>query len=236
MRVSQAKELFRALTQEYFAGAWVTFSRQSRVAKPNVPLVSITPGNVNRPQNPSYENVGGEMLGYYPSRISMTVDLFTPGREVVDEEMGGTVAHENTAVDDMLAFADFLNSEHTINWCHENDVAIQFEGDVQDLTGLVNDTNYEFRSRLVVLLYFTQKVVGHAAVATEDSIQPAGCHPPSPGGDGGEDQPGQDASKPGDDIVIEPHYEQTSSGGGTEELATQTTGYFTEVEIKEDKA
>lgn len=235
MRVSQAKELFRALTQEYFAGAWVTFSRQSRVAKPNVPLVSITPGNVNRPQNPSYENVGGEMLGYYPSRISMTVDLFTPGREVVDEEMGGTVAHENTAVDDMLAFADFLNSEHTINWCHENDVAIQFEGDVQDLTGLVNDTNYEFRSRLVVLLYFTQKVVGHAAVATEDSIQPAGGHPPSPGGDGGEDQPGQDAPKPGDDIVIEPHYEQTSSGGGTEELATQTTGYFTEVEIKEDK-
>ena len=150
--------------------------------------------------------------------------------------MGGTVAHENTAVDDMLAFADFLNSEHTINWCHENDVAIQFEGDVQDLTGLVNDTNYEFRSRLVVLLYFTQKVVGHAAVATEDSIQPAGGHPPSPGGDGGEDQPGQDAPKPGDDIVIEPHYEQTSSGGGTEELATQTTGYFTKVEIKEDKA
>lgn len=235
MRVSQAKELFRALTQEYFAGAWVTFSRQSRVAKPNVPLVSITPGNVNRPQNPSYENVGGEMLGYYPSRISMTVDLFTPGREVVDEETGGTVAHENTAVDDMLAFADFLNSEHTINWCHENDVAIQFEGDVQDLTGLVNDTNYEFRSRLVVLLYFTQKVVGHAAVATEDSIQPAGGRPPIPDGDEGEDQPGQDTPKPGDDIVIEPHYEQTSSGGGTEELATQTTGYFTEVEIKEDK-
>lgn len=238
MRVSQAKELFRALTQEYFAGAWVTFSRQSRVAKPNVPLVSITPGNVNRPQNPSYENVGGEMLGYYPSRISMTVDLFTPGWEVVDEETGGTVAHENTAVDDMLAFADFLNSEHTINWCHENDVAIQFEGDVQDLTGLVNDTNYEFRSRLVVLLYFTQKVVGHAAVATEDSIKPVGSLPPDPGvdGGGGEDQPGQDAPQPEGGIVIEPHYEQTSSGGGTEELATQTTGYFTEVEIKEDKA
>lgn len=235
MRVSQAKQLFLELTQEYFAGAWVTFSRQSRAAKPDVPLVSITPGNVNRPQNPSYENVGGEMLGYYPSRITMTIDLFTHGKPVTDDETGETVAYENTAVDDMLAFADFLNSERTVNWSHRNDVAIQFEGDVQDLTGLVNDTNYEFRSRLVVLLYFTQRAVGYAAVATEESIRPAGSSPSGPGsGSEGGDQPGQDS--PGDGVVIEPHYEQTSSGGGTEELATQTTGYFTEVEIKEDKA
>lgn len=240
MRVSQAKELFRALTQEYFAGAWVTFARQSRAAKPAVPLVSITPGNVNRPQNPSYENVNGELLGYYPSRITMTIDLFTHGKPVKDDVTGETVAYENTAVDDMLAFADFLNSDRTVNWCHTNDVAIQFEGDVQDLTGLVNDTNYEFRSRLVVLLYFTQKVVGHAAVATEESIRPAEGSPSGPGSDpeggGGEGQPGQGRPQPGGGVVIEPHYEQTSSGGGTEELATQTTGYFTEVEIKEDKA
>lgn len=241
MRVSQAKELFRVLTQEYFAGAWVTFARQSRAAKPTVPLVSITPGNVNRPKSPSYENVGGEMLGYYPSRITMTIDLFTHGKPVTDDETGETVAYENTAVDDMLAFADFLNSERTVNWCHRNDVAIQLEGDVQDLTGLVNDTNYEFRSRLVVLLYFTQRVVGYAAVATEESIRPAEDSPSDPGSDseggGGEEgQPGQGTPQPGGGVVIEPHYEQTSSGGGTEELATQTTGYFTEVEIKEDKA
>ena len=36
--------------------------------------------------------------------------------------------------------------------------------------------------------------------------------------------------------VVEPGFEQTSSGGGTEELAKERTGYFTEVEIKEEKA
>lgn len=36
--------------------------------------------------------------------------------------------------------------------------------------------------------------------------------------------------------AVEPEFEQTSSGGGTEELAKETTGYFTEVEIKEEKA
>ena len=36
--------------------------------------------------------------------------------------------------------------------------------------------------------------------------------------------------------IVEPTFEETSSGGGTEELAKERTGYFTEVEIKEEKA
>lgn len=247
MRVSEAKELFKNLTQEYFAGAWVTFSRQSRVAKPEIPLVSITPGNVNRPLSPAYGNAGGEVLGYYLSRIQMTVDLFTRGRPVKDDETGETVAYENTAVDDMLAFADFLNSPHTVDWSNIHDVTLLIEGDVLDLTGLVNDTNYEFRSRLVVSFYFTQRAVGQAAVATEESIQLAPVGPPvdpdpGTGGPGSENPGGGEGStpggaqpKPGDTIIV-PQYEQTSSGGGSEELAKEMTGYFTEVEIKEEKA
>ena len=139
MRVSQAKELFRSLTAQYFAGAEVTFSRQSRVAKPNVPLVSITPGNVTRPSMPNYEEVDGVLVGHYLSRIPMQVDLFTHGLPVVDDETGIAVAYENTAMDDMLAFMDFLNSPYTVEWCHAHDVAIEFDGDPKDLTGLVND-------------------------------------------------------------------------------------------------
>lgn len=74
MRVSRAKELFCSLTAQYFAGAEVTFTRQSRVAKPQTPLVTITPGNVKRPLAPVYKEVNGEMVGYYQSRISMQVD------------------------------------------------------------------------------------------------------------------------------------------------------------------
>lgn len=42
MRVGQAKELFRALTQQYFGGANVVFANQSRTAKQKVPLVVLT--------------------------------------------------------------------------------------------------------------------------------------------------------------------------------------------------
>ena len=252
MRVSEAKKLFKDLTQEYFTGAWVTFSRQSRAAKPAIPLVSITPGNVNRPLNPTYENAGGEVLGYYPSRIPMTVDLFTHGKPVIDDETGQTVAYENTAVDDMAAFADFLNSTYAVNWSNDHDVTLLIEGGIQDLTGLVNDTNYEFRSRMVVMFYFTQKAVGFTAVAAEESVKPAPVEPGKPGepgtppggpGTGDEGTPGEGpgstpgSGKPGTggNIVV-PEFEQTSSGGGSEELAKESTGYVTEAEIKEEKA
>lgn len=254
MRLHQAKELFRSLTAKYFAGAEVTFSRQSRVAKPQIPLVSITAGNVNRPLDAVLIDADGESIGHYLSRVSFQIDLFTHGAPVADPDTGAIVAHENTAVDDMLSFADFLNSQFVIDWCHQHDVSLSLDGDVQDLTGLVNDNNYEYRSRLGVLFYFTQKSVGYASVLTEDSIQyPTGeidpdtnepiyspeepsetessTGKPSTGSGGssgleGENIPGQ---------IIIPDFEQSSSGGGSEELAAERTGYFTNAEIKEEK-
>lgn len=137
MRVGQAKELFRALTQQYFGGANVVFANQSRTAKQKEPLVVLTPGNVHRPQAPNYTFVDGEVVGHYLSRFSITVDLFTNGSPVVDEVSGKVVAYEDNAVDDMLSFADFLNSEHTVQWSHQNDVSILIDGDVLNLTGVV---------------------------------------------------------------------------------------------------
>ena len=207
MRVSQAKELFRSLTVRYFTGAEVTFTRQSRVAKPQLPLVTLTIGNVQRPLDPPCKWIDGEPVGYYPSRLSIQVDLFTHGAPVNDDETGETVAYENTAMDDMLAFADFLGSPYVVGWCHRNDTTVLIDGEIRDLTGLVNDNNYEFRAQMSVLFFFTQQTVGHAAVLSESSVQE-------------------------DDII--PKFEQTSSGGGSEDLAKETAGYFTSAEIKEE--
>ncbi len=241
MRALTAKELFRSLTKEYFAGANVVLANQSRTAKQKVPLVVLTPGNVQRPQSANYTLVDDELIGHYLSRLSITVDLFTNGSPVIDPDTGRTVSYEDSAVDDMLSFVDFLNSEHTVNWCHQNDVSILIDGDVQNLTGIVNDTSYEFRSRLTVLFYFTQKTVGASATLLESSLQyPTGEKDPetqdpiySP-----TEQP-ETESKSGpwgkeDEPIVVPKFAPTASGGGTEELAKEETGYFTEVELKEE--
>lgn len=232
MRVSQAKELFRSLTATYFSGANVTLSRQSRVAKPGIPLVTITCGNVRRSVNSAHQMVDGIQIAHYPSRMSIQVDLFTHGLPVHDDETGEVVAYEDTAMDDMLAFVDFLDSQHTIEWCHNHDISVLPDGDVQDLTGLVNDNNYEFRSRLSVLFYFTQTAVGHAAVLQESSLQNRGPDQTASttGKPSGSDQDVTDGT-----IAVVPEFGQTSSGGGSDELAGEVTGYFTEAEIKEEE-
>ncbi len=242
MRVEQAKSLFQALTESYFSKANVVFANQSRVPMQKIPLVLLTPGTVHRPSAPAYEVIGGERIGNYLSRLSITIDLFTNGSPVLDEETGATVAYADSSEDDLLAFADFLNSDFTVDWCHKNDVSILIEGDVQSLTAVVNDTTYQYRARLTVAFYFTQRTVGRAAVLKESSIKyPTGEIDPETGEPVYTTEPPVETeSQTGDwpeksEPVIRPEFAASDSGGGTKELASEETGYFTEAEVKEEK-
>lgn len=242
MRVMEARELFRQLTVSYFSGAKVVFSHQSRSAKQQQPLVLLTTGNLNRPAAPNCYTVDGSTVGSYLSRLTITVDLFSNGAPVVDPETGRTVAYEDNALDDMLSFADFINSAYAVRWCHEHDVAIVIDGDVLNMTGLINDNNYEYRARMTVLFYFTQRMIDNAPSLSEESIvYPTGDpeHPYTPV------EPVETESATGglktdymekmEHAKIEPVYKPTASGGGSEELAQDSVGYFNEAEIKEEK-
>ncbi len=242
MRVEQAKSLFQALTQSYFGGANVVFANQSRTPMQKIPLVLLTPGPVHRPSAPVYEVISGERVGNYLSRLSITIDLFTNGAPVVDEESGAIVAYADSSEDDLLAFADFLGSDYTVDWCHKNDVSILIDGDVQCLTAVVNDTTYQYRSRMTVMFYFTQRAIGRTAVLKESSLKyPTGEIDPETGEPVYTTEPPVETeSQTGDwpqkgDPVLRPEFAETDSGGGTKDLADEETGYFTEAEVKEEK-
>lgn len=259
MRVSEVKSLFQALTAEYFAGADVQMSRQSRDAKSPLPLVLLTFGNVRRPLNPVYQVIDDTLVGYYLSRVSVQVDLFTRGRGVVDPDDGEIFKYEDTATEDMLAFVNFLNSPYAIEWSHANDVAISIDGDVLDVSAVINDGDYEYRSRLSVLLYFTERAIGQAGMLSEASIvwpttdedgnttyttdEPEPENTGNYGGFNGDESEGNDGNSESEsgygdsdtsNAVVEPIYEETSSGGGNSDLADETTGYFEDAEIEED--
>lgn len=223
MRVRQANELFRSLTQSYFVKAEVVFANQSRKAKPQIPLVTVKPGNVKRSTFANSSIVGDTNVSQYPSRISYTVDLFTNGEPICDDD-GNAIAYENTAMDEMQCFIDFLNSDYALDWCRQNDVSILIEGEAQDLTGIVNDTNYEYRSRLMVLFYFTQTTVGSAAVFEEQSIQYPVYETDPDTGEVVRDEETDEPVIKTDPVTKEPIYT-------TEEPkpTTSTTGSFTDV-------
>lgn len=200
MRLSEIKELIRSITKEYFEKATVVFSKESRAVKPQLPLITISTGNVKRTVYSAREWEDETLVDNYLSSFPIQFDLFTHGSPVVDDETGAIIAYENTAVDDMLSFADFLNSEYVNLIADENDIAILTDSGVIDLTGLVNDNNYEYRSQMSATVYFTHKAKGHTSVLSEDG-----------------------------------KFKETSSNGGTAELSEKETGYFTEVDIKEEK-
>lgn len=153
MKAEEAKELFRSRTKEFFQDYEVVFANQSRTAKPTIPLVTLRFGNVKRPYFSTRTLNEGIIEGHYLSRISVTVDLFTNGSPVKDDE-DETVAYANTAIDEMLTYCDFINSPQTVDWCTENNISIGVEGDAQDMTGIVNDNNYEYRAKQEMFLYY----------------------------------------------------------------------------------
>lgn len=229
MNVAEVKEAIRQLTELYFSGAKVTYTKQSFTAKPTKPLVTLTSGTVSRPRNPPVKIIDGRPVSFYPATMPIQIDLFTHGRKKVLKP-GQTPIMENTAEDDMLAFADFLNSDFAVQWCHERDLSIVISNTVEDLTDLINDTNYEYRAMIEVQVGFTMTAIGYTGVMSPESIKHSGVTvDPETGEQTPYEYTGGDIQ--GEDVTaMEPVAAQTPSGGNAE-LAEQEGGYFTNVEI-----
>ena len=163
-------------------------------------------GPVQRPIQPDIHVIDGTVCGYYPSSVTLTVNLFTKGNEHTQQNR--TVIYENTAESDLCDFVNFINSEESIAWCNAQDIFIRSEGSVQDLSTLTNDTHWEYRARAEFTVAFTQVAVGAAGIQEESSIRPDG--------------------------TIVPAWHQTDSGGGSSALAAKETGYFEKVEVDYD--
>lgn len=225
MKVSELKVMFRQLIERYFTGATVTYTKQSFRTKPKAPLVTLSTGSVNRPLNPPTKIIDGHPVSFYPASMPIQIDLFTHGRQM-EVAAGYTPVVENTAEDDLIGFADFLNSDYVIQWCHERDIAIVVPNTVQDLTGLINDTNYEFRAMLEIMVYFTMTAIGYTGTLAPESVKHSTV---APNGDQ-IDYEGEDIQA--DDVTgLKPEIAVTPSGGGNQELLEEEGGYFSNVEI-----
>lgn len=236
MTNKDARRHIKNIVKKYFDGAEVDFANQNHKPKANAPYVCITLGSPIRDLFPSVTLVDGRLISYYQTKLPVQIDLFTHGGDG-EPDATGYVTGEDTAVDDLIDFSDYLESEYVIAWCHRIDAAIAMKGTVQNLTGLLADTDYEFRAMLEFDFCYVHKAVGHAGIQGESSIHYPGSQTPASndGSEPGYETPDESA----DGVTITPSFEPTASGGGSRKLVEDTeTGYFTEVEIeyfKEEK-
>lgn len=246
MTGSEARKYLKNITQKYFAGATVDFAKQSSKVRAKAPFVCLTLGSPTRDSYPTQRMVDDRLVSYYQTRLPVQIDLFTNGSE---GEAGGNgfVAMEDTSVDDLTDFVDYLESWYVTDWCHRIGAAIIVNGGVQSLTGLVTDTDYEYRAMVEIVFCYVHKAVGYTGIQGEASIQhPSEAHPGTPENPGEPvtPPPKGDGSEPGyvvpedteEGVTIKPVYEPTASGGGSQELVESTeTGYFGKVNIEYKK-
>ena len=232
MTLSDLKEELRRLTKLYFTGAEVSFSKQSFTAKPTTPFISLTMGPINRPINPPIIIINGRPVAVYPASTAIQIDLFTNGKQTEIAE-GFTPLIENTAAEDLLDFASFLNSEYVVQWCHQRDLAILVPNTVQDLTGLVNDTNFEFRAMMEVTVYFTMTAIGYTGTLDAGSVKHGGTIvDPETGEEKSYEYEGGNIQA--DDVTeLIPIIKPTPSGGGNEDMVVEEDSYFSNVEIND---
>ena len=242
MTQREVKDKLYDLVAEYFAlldeRGNIIWGR-SKPVHPGSPMVALDMTNIRRPYRPARRYVDGVPLDSYPSSTILSVDLFTKGAPVSDEP-GMTAQNENTAVNDLADFANFLNSTHVDHWCGRNGISLRART-VQDLTAVINDTSWQYRALLEVDVGFVQTAGGYSATNFEGGV---------PLHDNGRpmfDSAGYSLDRNGNRLPVPPlptdpdgkpifpKVEPTHSGGRTQRLADKTTGYFTEVEIKNHK-
>ncbi len=201
------------LTADYFAGATVIWA-QEKIVKPKPFLVTLRLGNVSRPVQPISGVVDGTPCGYYPSKVPFEVNLYTKGAAFsVPGKM--IAAAQNTAVNDLLDFVNYLNSAFVVNLCHNLDIDISINGTVNDVSDYINDTRWQYRAMAEFSVGFTQTAVGATGILLESSVKEVPERP--------------------EETHIVPEWQPTSSGGGYNKLAMETVGYFEDVEIKEEQ-
>lgn len=204
MTLSQMKEYLYDIVKKYFRGADVIWA-ESKVVNPKAPLITLKLKDITVPIFSIQTFKNEAPSDYYKGKKILEINLYTKGKGLTTE--GVMAGSENTVTDDLLGFVMYLNSEYVGTSNINNNVTIMPMSTIQDLTGLTNDTFFEYRAMTEFEVNYIIKSTGYAKQINFIAA------------------PSKEETH---------DFEITPSGGGTEELNNMEIGYFENVEIKEE--
>lgn len=172
MNIGDVKQFLYDLTAMYHPNAKIAWTKTGGV-KPKAPFISLSYSNLGRDQFPVVNDEGDN---YYNYSMTFEINLYTVGKAVNDGE-GKTLYHENTAVEDLDEFIRFLDSPSISDLSAERNVTIVFNPPVRDLSELIGDAKFNYRSMAEFTVLFTDKASGAYGVANKTTV-------PNPSGGG----------------------------------------------------
>ena len=154
MTIGEAKKYVRDFVAGYFGDSHVSFAEQKQT-RPTVPYITLRFGKSGKKRGKitMFDDKDQCYKDFWQRKISLEINLYTAGRNVA--EKGYDPVYENTCIEDMEDFISYIMSDYGSDELVSHDVAIVQEGDVQDLSALLNDSSYRYRSMAQFYVLFT---------------------------------------------------------------------------------
>ena len=246
MTTREVKQKLHDLVAEYFVllkdEGNIVWGKTKPV-NPGAPMVALSMTDITGPSLPARRYIDGVPHDSYPSKRMLKVDLFTKGAPTSDEP-GITSRNENTAVDDLTDFVNFLNSVRVDHWCGINGISLK-ANEVRDLTELINSTSWQYRALVEIEVGFMRNAAGFSGIGYEGGVPFHDNGQPMFDGEGYALDPDGNRVPNGqplpplptgqDGRPMYPQAETTHSGGRSQNLADGFTGWFEQVEIENKK-
>lgn len=156
MDLGAVKQLIYEMAVRYHPGALVVWEKTKGVT-PRPPYITLGYSNLERSLFPLSDDENEHK--YYNYTLTFEINLYTVGKEIkVNGE--GTGAYENTAVEDLEEFVRFLDSGAITDELAMKEVTIVLIPPIRDLSELIGDTKFNYRSMAEFAVSFVQEADG----------------------------------------------------------------------------
>ena len=144
MTIAELREYIYDFVANYFKGATVVWANEY-MAKPVYPLVTIKLKTLDIGNMSIEGELDGEYNAAYNASIPVEINLYTKGMSI-GSSTGIVSSMANTALEDLMQFVVYLHSPFCVAQMHDKDMCMLLNGQVQDLSGLLEDNRYEYRA------------------------------------------------------------------------------------------
>lgn len=167
MTIGEAKQFLYDLVSMYHPKALIVWTKTKGVT-PRPPYITLSHSSVERNRFPIVDDEGEKWYSY---SFVLEINLYTVGKAINVE--GGTM-YENTAVEDLEEFIRFIDSDGISDLTQKKNITIMQNAPIRDLSELIGDTKFNYRSMTEFVVTFTDKVSGEYGVQNKTSPNPSG--------------------------------------------------------------
>ena len=159
MTAESLRQTLLTIVRMYFGSAnviwgWGNYTKLSK------PLVMLSLRTCVKSTHPIVKVKEGVAYNSYPSTAKLDVNLITRGKEETTPQ-NFTAVYDNTAASDLEEFCLFVESAKVSYICDENNITILQDGNVTDVTALIDGIEQEYRAMVSFTIDYMNEVSGN---------------------------------------------------------------------------